>query len=90
MIKKENIFVVSIKAQDQKYGIQNHLKDLTNQQQMLLEREHIILNITIYQIKENMFYQNIKVMEKEDSHMDLGIHLLTNQVNRLKVIFIIT
>jgi|JI7StandDraft_1071085.scaffolds.fasta_scaffold501394_1 hypothetical protein len=56
---------------------------------MFLEREHIILNITIYQMKENMFYQNIKVMAKEDLHMDLEIHLLINQANRLKVILII-
>jgi hypothetical protein len=40
-------------------------------------------------MKENMFYQNIKVMEKEDLHMDLEIHLLINQANRLKVILII-
>jgi hypothetical protein len=57
---------------------------------MFLEQEHITLNIMIYQIKENMYYQNLRVMEKEDLHMDLEIHLLINQANRPKVILIIT
>lgn len=39
----------------------------------------------IYQIKENMSYQNIKVMEKEDLHLDLENHLLINLANKQKV-----
>jgi|688.fasta_scaffold120142_3 hypothetical protein len=39
----------------------------------------------IYQIKENMFYQNIKVMEKEDLRMDLENHLSISRANKQKV-----
>ncbi len=43
--------------------------------------------ITIFQIKENMSYRNIKVIENEDLLKDLEIYLLINQANKLKVNF---
>ena len=54
---------------------------------MLQVPEITIPNIMIFLMKENMFFQNLKEMVNEGSHMDLEIHLWINQVNKQKVNF---
>ena len=87
LILKENIFQLSIIAQVQKYGIHLVPSVSINQLPMLQDQVTIIPNTMIYLILENMCYQLLKEMEREDLLDHLEILLWTSQVNKLKVIW---
>ena len=80
--------LASIQALVQKCGTQKHRKDSISQQPMLQELETTTLNIMIFQIQENMFYQSLKELEKENLTLNFEIHLYINLLNKQKVIIL--
>lgn len=86
LTQKENIIAPSTKVQAQKFGILNLLKDLINQQLMLLAQAHTFPSIMICLMKANTCCLKIEEMGSVDLLMGIGTHSYNNQVNKQKVI----